>query len=654
MARADSGGAAEQDQKNYYDTPTQARQYTTSYNYDPRNQPWSTPPTATTRTGASWQNPANRYGSYPMAGQPPPPPGPWTPYSAPGSGEQWWAAHKSQFDQPGQAANYWNGVQGWFTNPTEQEQRNQGYSNTLGNTPGALENLYGQYYGSGAFTNPGSGEQWWAQNGGQYGQASEGERALSGVVGQYGQSGAMEDWYRQHGGDFSQAGDMEQFYRQNNDRLQGNTPLGANADRIDSTYNQAQNTGRFFNATAGDLLAPSYTESFANNYQRMPGYNEQFLLGGGATEGLDSLYARLGSQEARRLDKRAAAGGAFNSGAALRAQEESGADLAAQHVRDYMQASQAADVSRLADQSFGLNLMQGADTGLRGRISLGLSGANMSDSNALARAAGLQSLYTGVGDETRQNIGLGANMAQSSQADWLARELGGEGAAQGANNAWLARLAGQTGAASDLANQWLSRMNSGGAAASRAQGDEQSRIQLGLGAAGNAQNAWMDRYKTAFGMNNDIQSQILARIMGGGTLATGASNEDYRRLTGGLDAAFAAQNAKQNRENGVFQNLNTLGQEQAGTYGGQQGQARDEQTRLFMDQINGMLKSGQITAEEAQAKYGAQMQALGLVIQGGQIVAGGMGGVPTARGGGGTAGAGGGYAPPPTNYPINY
>src|SRR6185369_4891085 len=47
---------------------------------------------------------AGRTTTQPTA-QPQSQPAPWTPYSAPGYGEDWWNSHKSQWDQPGQASN---------------------------------------------------------------------------------------------------------------------------------------------------------------------------------------------------------------------------------------------------------------------------------------------------------------------------------------------------------------------------------------------------------------------------------------------------------------------------------------------------------------------------------------------------------------------
>lgn len=635
MARADSGGAAEQDQKNYYDSPQQARAYASSANYNPNYQPWST-----------YSN-QQKYGAVPTGtgywAQPPAQQPPqanfngngWTPQSPPGYGELWYQKNAYRYDHPSSANQYWEGIQGNFANPSMYEQEQQRYANQLGNTTGPLENLWNQYNSSGEFSRPTAGESWWSQNGGQYNSPSAGENTLASAASQLGQTGSMEDWARQNGGFFTTSGDMEKFYGQNAGKLYNNNNLANAAGGIAGDINSARNAGAFFGATAGDLLSPSYAESLANNYQRMPSYNEQFLLGGGATQGLDSLYDRLYQKGSRALANEGAARGSFNSGASLRSAEELNADLSAQHVKDYMAASQAADVSRLADQNYGLNLAEGADTGRRGRIALGLSGANMADTNALARARGMQDLATGVSDELRNNLTTAGNWAQNSQTDALGRMTEGANVSNMANQDWLERMQNLTTAGNDQATQFLNRLNGGSEAASRATQDWATRMNQGYQYAHGAQQDWAARLKDAAGMNHDLQDEMMNRLLTGGTLATNADTGYWNALMQGQTAANSAQNMQQNRENNVFTNVNTLGKEQAGTYGQGTDQARNEQRQSLMDEINGLIAQGGITSQEIMGKYGAMMQALGLTIQGGKVVMGAATGNPGLMAGGG-------------------
>src|SRR3954465_2705574 len=52
---------------------------------------------------------------------------PWTPYSAPGYGENYWNQTGSQWQQPGDSSQYWNGQKGFFAGPTQQETTIQDY-----------------------------------------------------------------------------------------------------------------------------------------------------------------------------------------------------------------------------------------------------------------------------------------------------------------------------------------------------------------------------------------------------------------------------------------------------------------------------------------------------------------------------------------------
>lgn len=578
---------------------------------------------------------------------------PWTPTDKPGYGETYWEKYGNQWQQPGASSNYWNGVQGQFANPTAHETNVGGYAQQLGQGPGALENLYDQYAGSGEFTNPGAGENWWAQNGGQYGSASAGEQALGNLLPQYNQTGASEDFNRQNSGFFTTSGAMENFARDNTGRLMGPGALAQNAGGIAGDINSATNTGTFFGRNIGQLEAPSFTEAMAYDYnpdQRT--YNEDFLLGGGATQGLDSLYDRLFQKSSNRIANEGSARGGFNSGASLRAIEESDADLRAQHVRDYMAASNSADASRFARDNYGLNLMQGADSSLTGRLGLGLQGAQASDAMALGRADASRGLYNDVSGEELARLGMAGDWANQSQSGALGRMLGGAGVANQANASWLARLAGQGGVANDMASQFLARLNSGGAAASRAQGDQNQRLQTGISAAGDAQAAWQNRIQGAAGLDSNAQQMMWERIMNGGNLANQADQSDYQRLAGGFTAANAAEASRQNRQNSTFNNVYQSGAGQAGAYAAQQDAARREQAQAVADEINGIIAQGGITSQEVMAKYGAKMQSLGLVIQGGKVVMGAITGNPGLA----ASGASGQKAPydPDAALPLGY
>lgn len=641
MARVGPGGAVYQPQA----APWSARTYVPGASpNNPGPATWDGGPQPTNsgpRTGTATTT-APRPTTAPTTA----PPGPWTPSNKPGYGETWWNQTQDQWKQPTQGANYWSGIQGYFApGPNTTETNIGGYGQQLGDTTGPMESLYNQYAGAGAFTNPGDMEKWFAQNGGNITAPNGGTTALGDAISGYGNATDMEKWFAQNGGQYSKPGDATTYYNGTINTLLNNNNLGDHASGIAGDINGARTTAGFFGATAGDLARPGYAESLADMFNpNQQTYNEQFLTGGGATEGLNQLYDRLYSQGARKLDERAAAGGSFNSGASLRAQEELGADLNAQHVRDYMAAANAADQSRNAYEQYGLGLTTAADSGLRGRISTGLTGANMVDTTALNRAKAAQDLYTGVSDETRGNITAGGVLANNSSVDALNRLNAYRDAANDSSTQSLNRLNGMTTAGNFLAGDILNQYKAAADAANNSQLAGDRRINTGITAAHNAQDDWMTRLLNAGNLGSMAENLQQNRYRTGSDIATSVDTGNTTRWTAGQNAANSAENEQINRENSEFNNLNTLGNEQAGATSSAMDTIRREQASQLADQINGMLRSGQITADQVMAKYGAQMQALGLIMQGGQIIA--SGGTSLAVPKSGATGGG----PTSTNY----
>ena len=620
----------------------------------------------------------------------------WTPTSPPGYGENWFKDNAYKWNQPGAASQYWNGVAGNFVNPSDAETSLSAYGKELGGTRSPIENLYDQYNNVGQFTATGSGEQWNARHGGEFTGPNAGKDALGGAISGYGQRGASEniydqysndgtfanhganeDWFSQNGGAFTarnggtdalgtaitgygRNGAMESFAGAHGNDMFANNNLAQHQGGIASDINSARNTGDFFGQTAGDLARPGYAESLASQYDpNARTYNEQFLLGGGASEGLDAMYSRLQDVAGRKLDNRAAAGGGFNTGAALRANEELGADMNAQHIKDYMTASTAADASRNAYQQYGLGLTSAADSGMRGRIQTGLSGANMVDTNALGRAKAGQDLYSGISDEARGNYNSARDTANDANTQALNRLAGmtnagndlasqtlsglnsGSAAARSAqdsanqrvntsltaandaNTQALNRLSGMTSAGNDLASQTISGLTAGSNSAISAQDAADRRVNTGLAAASDSSKSWMDRLTHASDIASTNQGLANTRYVTGGILSGQADTSDLNRLTGGQNAATGAQNSQQNRENSVYNNLHTQANDAATVFSNANNMARGEQSQYVMEQINGMLAAGKIKAEEVQAQYGSKMATLGLIIQGGKVIASG-------------------------------
>lgn len=526
--------------------------------------------------------------------------GDWTPTSQPGAAENYWSQNGSQFGQPGAAQNYWNGTQGYFApTPTSSEAMSGTMGNQLYGSPSAAEGMYGQYQQSGAFTNPGQYEQWFGQNGNQLAGSGQGGAVLSGLVPQYQQSGAGENYYNQTQGFYGAPGAMEQLYGQHGqDLISGPGALQQRAGDITGLINGAQNEQGYYGSQSGFLKSPGQTELLSYGGGPQSSYAEDYLNGGGASEGLDSLYNRLFTTGARQLDDRSAAGGSFNSGASLRAQQEMQADLDAQHVKDYSTAINSADAAKMQRLGYGLSLAQGGDQAMQSRIGLGANVTGQLDANSLARGNAMFGLGQGLSNENLNNFNASFGAAQGAQNAGLQRVTAGQSAADQAFQELNSRLSGQANVGNMMNQNDLSRFQATSQAAQAAQAAANSRVQTGMGAANTAGAAALARTTEAGQLQAQQQQLELQRLLGGGQLAVGAGNSTLAGLTAGMNGAVAAQNAQQGRQNDVFNNTLGLANAQSGVYAGQTAAANAEQLQTVMSQIQALIGKGALTAQE--------------------------------------------------------
>jgi hypothetical protein len=543
--------------------------------------------------------PSTRPAAAPAAQPAPQPqqPQPFTPQDKPGYGERHYQDYGYQWQQPGASTEYWNGQQGYFTGgPTAQENQIDYYGNRIGQTPGAMEDLYGQYNNAGQFTRPGASENWYGQNQPFYNTPGQGE-----------------NWYAQHQGAYDQRGDAENFFSQHGDQFTQPGYLQQHGGEVADQYGDTRSTQDFWGQTGQQLAGPGFAENMARDYKPEASYSENFLTGG-AGEGLDKLYGRMFDVGSKRLDKAAAARGGFNSGAALRSQEELNADLTAQQVKDTMLLTNQADAAKMARLGHGLDVMKGGDESMRGRLDIGFRGATAADKTGMERGNAMRDLYEGMSKERQDDFRLAGDWADRSQGYGLQR-------------------LGMGSEASDRAQgRALDRMAQGSLDADRAQSAEDRRVRTGMDFSAGAQDREFDRYKTAAELAAERQRMENDRYRTGGDLANSADASQATRLAGGQSAATAAQNSQENRQGNEFDRWLGLGGAQAGTYGSGMDAARNEERQSFMEEINGLINKGRLSAEEIMAKYGARMANLGLIMQGGQIVMGGMGGGNVAAG----------------------
>lgn len=403
--------------------------------------------------------------------------GGWTPYSAPGYAEDYYNQHKGAWDQPGQASQYWNGQQGWFANPQSGETQLNKIGDDLYGTRGPSEDLYKQYYETGAFTKPGTSEDFWGKYGSQMMDPSQGEHALGTSIDKLGAEGAGETWWKQHQYDFERPGVLEQMFPE----------------------------------IKGQLIGKGYQEKYADAYRPEDSEAEQFLHGGGATGGLDAMYDRLYTQGAKRIDDAGGARGNYNSGRSLRAGEELSADLTGRHVQDLQAAVTAADTAKMARLTYGSNVMKGADTGMTNRLGTlgdigsktqaatldrilgGSTASNAAQASANARYNALTSASTAQGNLSRERLTAGSEAADRAQKAAFERMRGGMDFSKMAGDSRMDRLSKAGNAYGGAQDRALQRIQGGGELARSAGVEDSTRLTGGMNAAVQAQNAMEGR-----------------------------------------------------------------------------------------------------------------------------------------------------------------
>jgi hypothetical protein len=273
-------------------------------------------------------------------------------------------------------------------------------------------------------------------------------------------------------------------------------------------------------------------------------------------------------------------------------------DLNAQHVKDVQAASNAADLSKIARLGEGRQLMQGADTALNQRINTGYTGSNAVDDIGFKRAAGLQSLYSGMSTEKQNQFKTAGDMAQNAQADALARVTGGQASANQSQNSAMTRIL------------------NGSNASHLAQGDTFDRLASGMTAAGQMTTAERQRLFDAVNLSKGKDDQERQRILDGQNLANLSSLDKRSGLVSGFNAADRTQGLTRERLRDTFVDSSALGGAQANTSLTGTNAANDEKTKLFSDQINLILKGGGVESEKqaALSKLVAESAKLGVSI----------------------------------------
>lgn len=407
---------------------------------------------------------------------------PFTPYSAPGFGEDYYKAHKDLYDKPGAGADYWNGIKGFFANPSYGENQLNNIGDRLFNVPGAAEDRYDRYSASGAYDTPGAAEDFWSKHGDKMMQPGAADEALTGNIHNLGQKGYGENWWEQHQGEFDKSGFLE----------------------------------KEFPYIGGQLRAPSYGEKYADAYRPQDSEAETFLHGGGATGGLDAMYDRLYQQGSKRIGDQGAARGSYNSGASLRGVQELSADLTGRHVQDLQAAVNAADTAKLARERYGMDVMAGGDKGKLGRLDLlgttadkaqsatlsrllgGSQASNAAQSSATTRMGALTGASTALGNLVDQRNQTGSQASERAQTAADRRYRTGMDASKIAGDSYMDRLAKAGTAYGGATDRALNRVVQGGQLAGAAGVEDLARVTGGQVAANSAETGKQNRENSVF------------------------------------------------------------------------------------------------------------------------------------------------------------
>jgi len=550
--------------------------------------------------------------------------------SKPGVGEQYWKdnAWRLQGQQP--LAGYWQGIQGWFTNPDQgleglQDLRNQipsssrvedmwpeiqrmlQGSGTLGDywnanrgtfdRPGEGERAFAD--NKGFFLEPGEFEKWWGANKGEFARPGAMERFNDDFRTFFANPGAAENWYIENRYDYTRPGELE--------RGRGD---------VESDINRAVMMEDFFTKNRGQLENAGYTERMAQGYDPKYKTNTERLYEEGNT-GLNRYYDQAYKTGARRLDEAAAAKGGFNTGAALRATGELNAELGAQQARDMAALAAEADNQRLGRDRYGLDLMQGADSSLRGRIGLGFEGAQSVDQIALQRAKSRQDLLKTIQDQRFRGLELGGQAANNAQGRAIERVGLGADTADRAQSAAMNRLISAGNFSSEAQGKAMERITTLMREAHAAQAAGEGRVKGGAEVAakvgaevraivedlmkhgGAADKAGADRRAERAKLEQAIFDNIMAKFGMGSNIAGNVSKEGLDTFETGMSGATTAQGLEEGRYQREVDNLFRLVEHQIATYSAGMDAARREQFELEWEQIQGRIKQGELEGQAA-------------------------------------------------------
>ncbi len=493
--------------------------------------------------------------------------------SQPGAGEEWWRENAAKFTQPSTAQDYWAGQSGYFTGPSQYEGPQRAYA-------GEARDL--------TALGPGAGEQFYTTDAWKYAdQPSITEALRLGNLPGLWQEGAAERFYGGPGQELAGEGTLEDWFAKYGERFTQPGTLTQKMTGIEALIGGATAGQGFGGAALPQLVGPGYTERMAAGFAPEESYSEQFLTGEGPG-GLDALMRRQYELGERQLENRAAATGAFGAGASMRLNEELFADLTTQRTLNEMKLREQSDAAKMARFAESRQLMSSADEALRGRLGVGFTGARGMDETALARAGALQGLYGAADESDLARLTAGAGVAGAAQRVGIERlgELGT--AAERAQAAEMARTRERFVEARSADEMALERLRAKQSAADLAERARMDRARLGLSGI-----------QTGAKILSNIEDAELRRITAGGQLAGQTSEDALKWLGAQFGGARTVQDLAMGRQAADWDKLFGLTGAMAGSYATGTDRISTEQRDLQMAEIEGLLRDGKITSEQA-------------------------------------------------------
>jgi hypothetical protein len=492
--------------------------------------------------------------------------------------------------KPQKAADMWGGPAGaWFSAPTSPGAANAyNISDKLQNPTSWEKNL--RQVGD-SFNAPTDVENYVKGVANYFTTQSQGEKNASTALGELATTGAMEQAYPGIMDAISRINYGQQAIGDVRKELEGagNAQAFLDRNRGMTTTAAAPIPAQAFNQwlqTSGQWYGPS-GESMPEKYQRFlketgygkstttqtePGwfdqnialdeynkyfapltrnqsYSEQLYSGGEGGRAIDTYYDRNQQKAEKDLNRQLAARGIFNSGRALRSNEELGADVAAAKAQQLQSLAGQADASMIARTGAAREFMGTAAEETIGRKGIEATASGLADTAAVNRAGKLTDVFGMASDEA---LGKTAQQTSASSAAQKARDE---------------RLSGVATGNLALSNTERERIEGGGRMADLSSNTYLNRRKAQADVYGKGADIELDRYKTSADAGTSADNAQTARFSAGLQAAFGLDDQEFKSFSAYLQGVGISIQALSSMDRQEIEKLVTQWQVASGVQG---------------------------------------------------------------------------------------